>query len=203
LNWLAHVFLSEPTLEFRLGNLLADLVRGDDRASMSPEFLRGAARHKAIDAFTDAHPVVRRSRARIDARHRRFSGVLVDIFYDYCLARHWDTYAAEPLPAFTRRLYAEIEANPLPLPEAARRTLDRIVKHDLLGQYARIDGVESSLRRVSAYLTQRWRRDFRLEEGAQDLVAYEAGFDADFAEFFPQLQQHLGSLSSRSGRGLE
>src|SRR5262249_6717257 len=149
LNWLAHVFLSEPTLQFRLGNLLADLVRGDERAGMSPDFLRGAAQHKAIDAFTDAHPVVRRSRARIDARYRRFSGVLVDIFYDYCLARHWTAYAVEPLPAFTARFYAEIEATPLPLPDGAHATLQRIVRHDLLGQYVRIEGVENSLRRVS------------------------------------------------------
>ena len=187
MNWLAHVFLSEPTLEFRLGNLLADLVRGDDRAGMSPEFLRGAARHKAIDAFTDSHPIVRRSRARIDARYRRFSGVLVDIFYDYCLARHWATYATEPLATFTTRLYAEIEASPLRFPEDAQATLDRIVRHDLLGQYARIEGVESSLRRVSMYLSKRWGRDFQLELSARQLVAHEAAFDADFAEFFPQL----------------
>jgi len=194
LNWLAHVFLSEPDVEFRLGNLLADLVRGDDRARMPAGFLRGAARHKAIDAFTDSHPIVRRSRARIDARHRRFSGVLVDIFYDYCLARHWAEYSTEPLAAFTAAFYAEVDAYPLPLPEAARSTLDRIVRHDLLGQYARIAGVESSLRRVSAYLTRRWGREFRLETSAQDLVAHEAEFDRDFAEFFPQLQSHVGAI---------
>ena len=35
MNWLAHVFLSEPDVEFRLGNLLADLVYGflDPRVS--------------------------------------------------------------------------------------------------------------------------------------------------------------------------
>jgi acyl carrier protein phosphodiesterase len=183
--------LSESHVEFRLGNLLADLVRGEERAQMPAEFVRGAARHKAIDAFTDAHPVVRRSRARVDARHRRFSGVLVDVFYDYCLARHWSVYASEPLTAFTARFYAEVEARRLPLPEAARTTLDRIVRHDLLGQYERIEGVESSLRRVSAYLTRRWGRDFRLHESTQDLLVHQAEFDADFAEFFPQLQAHL------------
>src|SRR5262249_49426386 len=75
MNWLAHVFLSESTLEFRLGNLLADIVRGAEREAMSVEFQRGARRHQAIDAFTDAHPVVRRSRARIGSGQRRFSGV--------------------------------------------------------------------------------------------------------------------------------
>ena len=82
MNWLAHVFLSEQNLEFRLGNLLADIVRGEQRSGMSADFLRGVQCHQAIDSFTDSHPLVRRSRARIGAEQRRFSGVLVDVFYD-------------------------------------------------------------------------------------------------------------------------
>jgi acyl carrier protein phosphodiesterase len=195
LNWLAHVLLSESTIEFRLGNLLADLVRGDARAVMPIEFVRGAARHKAIDAFTDAHPIVHASRARVAARHRRFSGVLIDIFYDYCLARRWGDFVAEPLPSFTARFYAEAAAHPLDLPPAARATLERIVQHDLLGQYARIEGVENSLRRVSGYIAKRWQRDYQLEAAAQDLLLQEAEFAGDFAEFFPQLQQHVAKLS--------
>jgi acyl carrier protein phosphodiesterase len=190
LNWLAHVFLSEPDVEFRLGNLLADLVRGDDRIGLPPQFLRGAAQHKAIDAFTDAHPVVQRSRTRISPRFRRFSGVLVDIFYDYCLARHWHLYSDEPLAAFTQRFYADVRATPpLALPQPAETTLARIVRHDLLGQYASMGGVEHSLRRLSAYLEQRWQRTFRLEEGVADLLEHEADFVSDFLEFFPQLQR--------------
>lgn len=190
MNWLAHVFLSEPNVEFRLGNLLADLVRGDERAHLPEAFLRGAARHKAIDAFTDAHAVVRRSRARISPRFRRFSGVLVDIFYDYCLAQHWRVYADEPLATFTARFYADVRSHPpLVLPEPAHATLDRILRHDLLGQYERIEGVERSLHRISAYLQSRWRREYRLEESARELLAHEEDFQTDFAEFFPQLQR--------------
>lgn len=155
MNWLAHVLLSEATLEFRLGNLLADLVRGEARTRMPTEFLRGAECHKAIDAYTDAHPIVRASRARIDARYRRFSGVLVDIFYDYCLAQRFETYAQVPLTQFTNQFYAEVRAHPLPLPADARATLDRIVAHDLLGRYARIEGVQDSLRRISTYLARK------------------------------------------------
>jgi acyl carrier protein phosphodiesterase len=191
LNWLAHVFLSEANVEFRLGNLLADLVRGEELARMPEEFRRGAARHKRIDAFTDAHPIVRRSRSRIEAPYRRFSGVLVDIFYDYCLARRWPLYATESLNEFTSTFYAAVRAHPLALPESARATVERIVTHDLLGQYAQIAGVANSLRRVSGYLTQRWGRDFRLDVGAQLLVAQESAFMDDFAEFFPQLQAHV------------
>lgn len=188
MNWLAHVFLSEPDVEFRLGNLLADIVRGEELRRMSPAFQRGVDKHKQIDAFTDAHPVVKRSRARISTRFRRFSGVLVDVFYDHLLASDWDRYSPIVLDAFTARFYADIEARHIELPASARVTLDRIIRHDLLGSYRRIEGVERSLRRVSAYLSSRWQREFALEKGVADLIAHRAGFEADFAEFFPQLQ---------------
>lgn len=195
MNWLAHVFLSEPGVEFRLGNLLADLVRGEERVGMSDDFLRGTQCHKAIDSFTDAHPVVRRSRSRIGSEHRRFSGVLVDVFYDYLLASAWDRYSPQPLAEFTAGFYADVQARPLQLPQSARTTLDRIVERDLLGQYRQIDGVERSLRRLSTYLSSRWQKPFVLDRSVSDLVRYEREFAGDFAEFFPQLQQHVAGLS--------
>lgn len=194
MNWLAHVFLSPPSTEFQLGNLLADLVRGDDRAGMPQEFLRGATCHKAIDAFTDTHPIVLRSRARLDTRFRRFSGVLIDVFYDYLLAQQWSRYSPEPLDAFTSNFYLAAKARQLVLPSDARATLDRIITHDLLGQYQRLEGVENSLRRVSAYIQQRWRRDYALHTSVSELVRHERELGADFAEFFPALREHVASL---------
>jgi acyl carrier protein phosphodiesterase len=195
MNWLAHVLLSPPTAEFRLGNLLADLVRGEERARMPAEFLRGVACHKAIDAFTDSHPVVRQSRARIHGRHRRFSGVLVDIFYDYCLAQRWGDYVGESLRDFTAAFYAQAElaAPSLGLPSDASATLARIRQHDLLGQYQRIDGVQHSLRRISIYIAKKWQRDYSLASATQYLIAHETDFIDDFANFFPQLRQHIAA----------
>ncbi len=58
MNWLAHAFLSNPDIEFRLGNVLADLVKDADRASMPAAFQAGLRQHQEIDAFTDAHEIV-------------------------------------------------------------------------------------------------------------------------------------------------
>jgi len=194
-NWLAHVFLSEPDVEFRLGNLLADIVRGEELRRMSAGFQRGVRKHKQIDAFTDAHPVVKRSRSRIGGELRRFSGVLVDVFYDHLLAARWNDYSPIVLDAFTAKFYADIEASNIVLPASARVTLDRIIRHDLLGAYRGVEGVERSLRRLSAYLSSRWRREFALEKGVADLIAHRDEFDADFAEFFPELQAAAAAKS--------
>ncbi len=193
MNWLAHVFLSEPNVEFQLGNLLADVVRGAQREAMSVEFVRGAACHKAIDAFTDAHPIVKRSRSRIGREHRRFSGVLVDVFYDYFLARDWARYSPLALEAYTADFYARAGAHPIELPPDARTMLDRIVRYDLLGSYARVEGVERALRRLSTYLGSRWRKQFALERSVRDLLDHEAAFASDFNEFFPALQAHVSA----------
>lgn len=188
MNWLAHVFLSESDVELRLGNLLADIVRGEELRRMSAAFQRGAQKHKQIDAFTDSHPLVKRSRSRVSAEYRRFSGVLVDVFYDYLLATNWDRYSPIVLDAFTAKFYADIESRHIELPSSARVTLDRIIRHDLLGSYRHHEGVERSLRRISAYLSSRWSREFTLEKGVADLISQQAGFEADFAEFFPELR---------------
>jgi acyl carrier protein phosphodiesterase len=193
-NWLAHVYLSEPNVEFRLGNLLADIVKGEQRTAMPVAFLRGVRCHHAIDSFTDAHPVVRRSRARVGAAQRRFSGVLVDVFYDFCLANAWERYCAVALDTFTAGFYADIRTSTIDLPEQARAVTERIVKHDLLGSYRRVEGVERSLRRISAYLSSRWHREFALETGVADLVAQQDDFAADFADFFPALRTHVAAV---------
>jgi acyl carrier protein phosphodiesterase len=193
-NWLAHVFLSEPSLDFRLGNLLADVVRGPQLEGMSADFLRGVSCHRAIDSFTDSHAIVKRSRARIDASRRRFSGVLVDVFYDHLLASRWDRYSSVPLDRFTADFYAEVSTTPMTLPETARIMLDRIVRHGLLESYAEVAGVERSLRRLSMRLSQRWKhRQFALEAAVEDLRLHEAAFAQDFDEFFPQLMEHTGT----------
>lgn len=195
MNWLAHVFLSERNLEFQLGNLLADIVKGEQRTGMSVDFLRGVRCHQAIDSFTDSHPVVRRSRARIGAEQRRFSGILVDVFYDHYLAKNWDDYSSVPLDAFTAGFYADIETRQIELPEQAQWVADRIVRHDLLGSYRRVEGVERALRGLSMRLSQRWHREFTLENGVRDLLAQQDGFAADFAEFFPALRAHVEHLA--------
>ena len=194
MNWLAHVFLSEPNVEFQLGNLLADVVRGPQRTGMTADFVRGAACHKAIDAFTDAHTVVKRSRSRISSEYRRFSGVLVDVFYDYYLARDWGRYSSITLEAYTADFYARAQAQEIRLPPDARTMLDRIIRHDLLGSYAQVEGVERALRRLSTYLDSRWQKQFALDRSVRDLVAHEAAFAADFHEFFPQLQARVAEL---------
>jgi acyl carrier protein phosphodiesterase len=192
MNWLAHLYLSEPETEFRLGNLLADQVRGPDRAKMSPAFLRGAACHQVIDAFAESHPVVKRSRQRIGPEQRRFSGILVDVFYDHFLARNWAAYSKTPLPQFTHSAYTDFTPHTSTLPEEARITLERIIEHDWLTSYREVAGIEDVLERLSGRLTERLNRPMALHFAVKDLQAHYGEFETDFQEFFPELMKMAG-----------
>ena len=64
MNWLAHLFLADPDVESRLGNLLGDLVKGKARDTLSPGLKRGLECHQIIDVFTDSHSIVKQSKRR-------------------------------------------------------------------------------------------------------------------------------------------
>jgi acyl carrier protein phosphodiesterase len=194
MNWLAHAFLSSEDADFRLGNLLADVVKGSDLERMPPGFLAGVRCHRAIDRFTDGHPVWHRSRARIGAPWRRFSGVFVDVFYDHFLARNWDAYSDTPLREFTSSIYRALGGRSSSLPEHARHGARIMAAEDHLGAYERIEGVEAALRRISRRLAMRTGKEVALEGGAVALRSHYREMDEDFAEFFPQVRTHALSL---------
>jgi acyl carrier protein phosphodiesterase len=192
-NLLAHALLSGPDTEVRLGNLLADYLKGRDRRSMSPAFLEGVRQHQVIDAFTDTHPIVSRSKARIRG-YRHVTGILIDVFYDHFLSLRWGHYSSEPLGAFTARLYAELGSHPIPLPDETQAILDQLIGEDWLGSYASIEGIEDALGRISERLAARVGRDFELAKATSALLTNFDDLGRDFAEFFPLLQAYVSSV---------
>ncbi|MBX3460554.1 MAG: DUF479 domain-containing protein [Planctomycetes bacterium] len=183
MNYLAHLVLSDGTPHGLAGNLAGDFVSGLDLSSVHPLLLPGIHQHRAVDRFTDAHPVTRRSRMRLDPKWRHWRGILVDVFYDHLLAREFEAFAGEPLPAFAARAYTALgECQPLLPPRLARIT-PVMIEHDWLCAYAHERGLRAILWRMS----RRARKAPDLHEAVDELVAARGGFSADFQEFFPQL----------------
>jgi acyl carrier protein phosphodiesterase len=186
MNWLAHLFLSEPNPAFRIGNLLPDLVRPPALSGLSADFLRGAHQHRRIDAFTDSHPIVRRSIARAGPKFRRFGGIFVDIFYDHFLSREWAAWSVRSLPDFTGEIYASFENHRHEIPAEAYVHLARMKTENWLCAYGDLYGVARTLGKIGLRL----RKPMLLAEGAAVLEADYAGFHADFSVFFPELMAH-------------
>jgi acyl carrier protein phosphodiesterase len=184
-NWLAHLRLApaRPAL-LRLGNLAGDFVRGVDLGALDPELRRGIAMHRAVDAFVDAHPAVRRARARLQPPFRRFGGVLVDVWFDHFLARDWASHGdGGDLAGFLDEVHADLRACHDLLPEPLQRVSPRFQRDGWLHGYVAVDGVA----RVLGLMAQRLGRPSPLADGAEPLRADYDALGADFAALWPEL----------------
>jgi acyl carrier protein phosphodiesterase len=191
MNWLAHLYLSEPHPAARIGNLLPDLLPPASLAALPAIFQQGITQHRRIDAFTDSHPIVRRSIQRIDPPFRRFGGILCDIFYDHFLARDWLSYSPEPLPEFVRAIHASFDDHRASLPPDAYGHLNQIKVGNWLSSYHDLAGISRTLERIGARL----RRPVSLAHATSILEHHYDALQSDFQAFFPELQAHLSSFS--------
>jgi len=193
MNWLAHLLLSEPTPEFRLGNLLPDLVGAGELGAFSGDFARGIDCHRQIDRFTDAHPVVMESKKRLRPAFGKLAGVAVDVFYDHVLARDWRRFASVPLGHFACEVYDGIMKTIDRVPGHARVRLERMCSDDWIETYSRVSGVQYALHRIGSRL----RTPLDLGEAVHALHDQGDLLADDFCVFFPRLCAHV------RGRGVE
>jgi acyl carrier protein phosphodiesterase len=191
MNWLAHIFLSAPTVENRLGNLLGDLVKGGAIDSLERELKCGIARHYAIDKFTDSHPVVKTSKYRLDREYRRFSGILIDVIYDHFLVKNWDAYSSIDFADFIIDIHTSFQAYPGNIPPFARETIERMIAGDWLTSYRELSGIETTLARIDYRIRSRMGDRICLVNAMPILEREYLNLDRDFNLFFPELQQHI------------
>lgn len=186
MNLLAHALLSGEEPGMVVGGVLADWIKGP--ADLLPARLeRGVRRHRRVDAFTDAHPVTAASRGRLRDRWGRYSGILVDLAYDVCLVGCWERFAGRPLDRFVAGVYGMVEGFLPGLPPPADRVARHMIDEDWLQSYARWDGVETALGRVS----RRLRRPVPLADAVHDLRRIETELRGDFLAFYPDLVRHV------------
>jgi acyl carrier protein phosphodiesterase len=190
MNLLAHAALAGDDPGGVVGGLVADLVKGPVPDAFSRAIGDGIRLHRRIDVFTDAHPVTARSRARLRAGWGRYSGILTDVAYDYCLAHQWSRHRDDTLEEFVGRVYRMVEASLPELPSPLQGYARRMIEEDWLTSYGRWDGVERALRRISARL----RRPVDLAAAVGDLQRAEADLMGDFETFFPEVARHAGLL---------
>lgn len=199
MNYLAHLYLSDDSPASMIGNLLPDLHRGRLPSDLDPVVLEGVYRHRRVDVFTDTHPVFERSCARLRPRHGRYSGVLVDVLYDHVLSVHWRDYHAEPLPEFIERVYRQMLDHAGLMPPRMRAIMTVMAEQDWLSTYATLEGITLTLSRMSARLRERFDREVDLASAVNELREQYAGFEQDFAAFFPELMAHVGVASRIDG----
>ena len=99
MNYLAHTVLSKSNIEYQLGNLLADPLKGKRWDGASDDHYAGMRMHAAIDIFTDTNQTISLSKSRL-RKKGYLKGVVIDMTYDYFLSKHWDLFVRQDLRSF-------------------------------------------------------------------------------------------------------
>ncbi len=188
MNFLAHALLAQPTPESRLGNVLADCLRQPDLTNLPAAVVAGVKQHRAVDAFTDRHPLVHRAISRLSERWGWFTGIILDVYFDHLLAISWERHCPVPLGQFVFEVGTDLRATADCLPDGAAMTARWLAGSGVMATYAEVDGIQAALARVTLILRRRIpQRPVDLTDAMPDLRAHHAALVEDFAEFFPQL----------------
>lgn len=183
MNYLAHILLAGEDELLKIGNFMGDAVPGKKYLLLEEKLQKGILLHRAIDTFTDAHPVFRKSKHRLHENYGHYSGIIVDIFYDYFLCKNWSTFSEIELSTFIDLFYKSLQSNFHLLNEKTQKIVPYLISQDWLNTYQTKDGIELTLKRMDYRLKNRSNMQMAMKE----LNDYEEGFDEEFLAFFKEV----------------
>jgi acyl carrier protein phosphodiesterase len=195
MNYLAHAYLSRQHPPLMAGGVLGDFIKGG--LSAFPDHLRfGLQLHRKIDQFTDRHPLVLQSKEIIDPALRRFSGILMDVYCDHFLARHWPNYHHQPLSKFTNEVYGVLAKYQAYFPARFQFVYPRMKLTDWLYSYQYEWAVDVALRGISRRFRDP-RRAQPLLQGMSELKRHYRLLERIFFRFFPDLEAYAANQIRR------
>jgi len=187
MNFLAHLYLSGDNQKIMVGNFIGDFVKGRNPIEkFEAEILKGIELHRAIDAFTDSHAIVKKSKVRLREKYRHYAPVIVDVFYDHFLAKYWPDHHTMPLAQYAGHAYAILKSFGTVLPEEVKTMLPYMISGNWLVNYGDTEGI----RRTLAGMSKRSKFDPKMDESIDDLLENYEDFKNEFDSFFPELKNY-------------
>lgn len=151
MNFLAHLHLSGNNDYIKIGNFIADAVKGNSYQKFQAEIQKGILLHRKIDEFTDTHPVTKELNRYFIKEFRKYSGIITDIVYDYYLANDWDLYSDIDFKDFVADTYDILMQNFRILPLRIKKILPFFIGKNRLMSYKEMEGIRSVLEAMSKY----------------------------------------------------
>lgn len=187
MNFLAHLFLSCNIDEVMVGNFIADAISNKDIPTFPKRIQAGILLHRKIDSYTDAHPKVRQGTKLLHAKHRKYAPVLIDVYFDYFLAKHWHSFSTESLQSFRMNAYKVLESHIHLMPKGLKINLPYMIADDWLMNYSTKEGLEFTFSKMS----NRVRVPELVAEATKTLFENELALERVFLDFFPDLRQYV------------
>ena len=189
MNYLAHFYLSDYDENLIIGNYIADDVKGKAYMDYPEKIQQGILLHRKIDEFTDSHHQVLISKDRIRENQRKYTPVVMDVFYDYYLAKDWNIHSNQPLKEFTHYVYRTLFKNIRKLPLKSQVRLSFMSKSNWLYSYQEIKGIQKAL----TGLSKRTTFENNMHNAHHLLLTLEDDLNIDFNTFFPELKDYVES----------
>lgn len=186
MNYLAHAFLSFNDPFLLTGNMISDFVKGKTKFDFPSSIQKGIELHRAIDDFTDFHPVTAKAKELFRKDYRLYSGPFVDIVFDHFLALDEEQFLQNKgLKNFTETTYSQLLKNTSHFPSAFQKIFPFMQSQNWLYNYSYKEGIRKSfggLVRRASYLDESDIAYRIFNENYRQLENY-------YAEFFPQLKE--------------
>ena len=183
MNFLAHIYLSGDNDLIKIGNFMADGIRGRQYEKYPLGIQKGIILHRAIDTFTDAHPIFRQSTKRLHQNYHHYAGVIVDVFYDHFLAKNWNTYSDERLEDFVARFYQSLSDNKSVLSERTLMVMPYMFEQNWLVSYQTVEGIN----RILTQMDHRTKNLSKMRFATNELSEFYSEFENEFTKFFEEL----------------
>ena len=183
MNYLAHLLLSKEYPEEMVGNFLTDMLTWQEQQALAGGYMEGMMMHRQIDAYTDRHESVRMCIRLIRSSQGKYAPVVVDILFDYLIARHWHTFNEESLDDFVLGAYGILNAHRSAMSERIWFRVERMIHANWLIQYTTREGLQFVFERLQS----RTRFENNLQAAVQDFMDHYDQFEVHFEQFFPDL----------------
>lgn len=181
---MAHFQLAWPDEGLIAGGLEGDFYKGLLRGELPSDLERGIKLHRAIDAYTDGHPLIAQLRRELPPGLRRYAGILIDLCFDHYLSLHWPRFSTVRLADFSAEVYRILDKHEGGLTAGARTMAARIIEYDVLNLYLEWDTVPASAARIG----ERFRRHNPFLDLNRELSPAKELLEHTFLDFYPQLQ---------------
>jgi acyl carrier protein phosphodiesterase len=187
MNFLAHIYLSGENEQIRIGNFIADWIKGSEFKKFPEDIQKGILIHRSIDSYTDSHPTVRKSKNRFSEKYHKYAGVLIDVFYDHFLAMDWDTFSPVPLQDYNNRVKASLLKEIQCFPADLQDFIPKFMNFGWMDLYVSIDGIDKVLRGMVSNTSLPDKTDDAIRIFRENY----SDFRLEFYDYFPQLMHYV------------
>lgn len=185
MNYLAHAHLATITNTSIVGNLLGDFVKGGvNTLPFTQEVKLGIVLHRFIDSYTDNHPYTQSLRESFNI-HRRYAGIIIDVFYDHLLATQFEKIDKNLSLSELTKVTAQALLNvPETSPDRFKDVAEKMRSGNWLMGYTELDNVEKAL----AGISRRFKRPVDLTENMPWIRQRTKYEHREFLRFYNELQ---------------